>query len=49
MKTEELKLTKKWDKTFPKSKKTDLFSFSLTEDEMDRINALDRGEKHDWY
>ena len=23
MKTEELKLTKKWDKTFPKSKKTD--------------------------
>lgn len=27
----------------------DLFSFSLTEDEMDRINALDRGEKHDWY
>ena len=27
----------------------DLFGFSLTEDEMNRINALDRGEKHDWY
>lgn len=28
---------------------TELFDFELTEDEMDRINALDRGEKHDWY
>ena len=28
---------------------TELYHFSLTEDEMDRINALDRGEKHDWY
>ncbi len=27
----------------------DLFGFALTEDEMARINALDRGEKHDWY
>ena len=27
----------------------DLFDFSLTDDEMDRINALDRNEKHDWY
>lgn len=27
----------------------DLFGFKLTEDEMNRINALDRGEKHDWY
>lgn len=27
----------------------DLFSFELTEDEMNRINALDRNEKHDWY
>lgn len=27
----------------------DLFGFELTEDEMNRINALDRGEKHDWY
>lgn len=27
----------------------DLFGFSLTENEMDSINALDRGEKHDWY
>ncbi len=27
----------------------DLFGFELTEEEMDRINALDRGEKHDWY
>ena len=26
-----------------------LYHFSLTEDEMARINALDRGEKHDWY
>ncbi len=26
-----------------------LYDFSLTEDEMNRINALDRGEKHDWY
>ena len=23
--------------------------FNLTEDEMNRINALDRNEKHDWY
>ena len=27
----------------------DLFGFELTEEEMARINALDRGEKHDWY
>ncbi len=27
----------------------DLFGFALTEEEMNRINALDRGEKHDWY
>ena len=27
----------------------DLFSFELSDEEMDRINALDRGEKHDWY
>lgn len=28
---------------------TELFDFELTDDEMARINALDRGEKHDWY
>ena len=28
---------------------TELYHFTLTEDEMNRINALDRGEKHDWY
>ena len=28
---------------------TELYHFSLTEDEMARINALDRGEQHDWY
>ena len=28
---------------------TELFDFELTEDEMGRINALDRGEKYDWY
>lgn len=28
---------------------TELFDFELTADEMDQINALDRGEKHDWY
>ena len=28
---------------------TDLYHFTLTEDEMNRINALDRNEKHDWY
>lgn len=28
---------------------TELYHFTLTEDEMSRINALDRGEKHDWY
>ena len=28
---------------------TELYHFVLTEDEMERINALDRGEKHDWY
>ena len=27
----------------------DLFGFELTLEEMDRIAALDRGEKHDWY
>ena len=27
----------------------DLFGFELTPEEMDRIAALDRGEKHDWY
>ena len=27
----------------------DIFDFELTDDEMNRINALDRGEKHDWY
>ena len=27
----------------------DLFCFELTPEEMDRIAALDRGEKHDWY
>lgn len=27
----------------------DLFGFELTEEEINRINALDRGEKHDWY
>ena len=28
---------------------TELFDFELTGEEMERINALDRGEKHDWY
>ena len=27
----------------------DLFGFSLTDEEMAQIGALDRGEKHDWY
>ena len=27
----------------------ELFDFELTEEEMGRINALDRCEKHDWY
>jgi len=27
----------------------DLFGFALTEEEMEQIAALDRGEKHDWY
>lgn len=27
----------------------DLFGFLLSEDEMKRINSLDRNEKHDWY
>ena len=27
----------------------DLFGFSLTDREMEKINALDRNEKHDWY
>ena len=26
-----------------------VFDFSLTDAEMERIAALDRGEKHDWY
>ncbi len=28
---------------------TELYHFELTGDEMAQINALDRGEKHDWY
>lgn len=28
---------------------TELYHFELTADEMSRINALDRREKHDWY
>ncbi|MDO4546242.1 MAG: aldo/keto reductase [Bacillota bacterium] len=28
---------------------TELFDFELTKEEMDRINELDRNEKHDWY
>lgn len=28
---------------------TELFDFELTDDEMERINGLDRNEKHDWY
>lgn len=27
----------------------DLFGFELTAEEMNKINALDRNEKHDWY
>ncbi|MDL2060004.1 aldo/keto reductase [Mesosutterella sp. AGMB02718] len=27
----------------------DLFGFSLSSEEMERIRGLDRGEKHDWY
>lgn len=27
----------------------DIFDFELSEEEMGRINALDRNEKHDWY
>ena len=27
----------------------DLFGFELTEEEMEEISLLDRGEKHDWY
>ena len=26
-----------------------VFDFELSDEEMARINALDRGEKHDWY
>lgn len=28
---------------------TELFDFELSEEEMERINGLDRNEKHDWY
>lgn len=28
---------------------TELYGFALNEEEMERMNALDRGEKHDWY
>ena len=28
---------------------TELFDFELTKEEMERINGLDRNEKHDWY
>ena len=32
-----------------KNQNLDLFGFELTEDEMEKISLLDRGEKHDWY
>ncbi len=28
---------------------TELYDFKLSDEEMELINALDRGEKHDWY
>ena len=28
---------------------TEIYHFELTDEEMDKINALDRHEKHDWY
>lgn len=28
---------------------TELYDFELTDEEMEKINALDRDEKHDWY
>lgn len=28
---------------------TELYDFELTEEDMEKINALDRNEKHDWY
>lgn len=28
---------------------TELYDFEISEDEMERVNALDRKEKHDWY
>ena len=28
---------------------TEIYHFALTDEEMNKINALDRGEKHDWY
>lgn len=28
---------------------TEIYDFELTSDEMNKINNLDRGEKHDWY
>ncbi len=28
---------------------TELFDFELTDEEMEKINSLDRNEKHDWY
>lgn len=28
---------------------TELYDFELTQEEMNRINGLDRNEKHDWY
>ncbi len=28
---------------------TEIFDFALTDEEMAKIKALDRGEKHDWY
>ena len=27
----------------------DIFGFTLSEEEMERIAALERNEKHDWY
>ena len=28
---------------------TELYDFELSDEEMEKINALDRNEKHNWY
>lgn len=41
------KLSKKHQ--YANKENTEIYHFELTQEDMDKINNLDRNEKHDWY